>query len=80
MFQQSGTIGGAGVYTTSQATTAANAALTFTPGGGPSTWPTPQDALTLTLIVQQMTALLRTQTAMIQHYQDILNTSQTPSP
>jgi hypothetical protein len=78
--QQSGTSGGAGVYTTNVVTTLANAALTFTPGGGPVNWPVPQDAPTLTLISQQQTAVLRTQNALLQQYQDLLNTSQTTPP
>jgi hypothetical protein len=78
--QQSGTSGGAGVYTTSQATTLVNAALTISPGGGPINWPTPQDAPTLSLISQQQTAVLRTQNALLQQYQDLLNTSQTAPP
>jgi hypothetical protein len=78
--QQSGTAGGAGVYTTSAVTTLTNVALTITPGGGPVSWPTPQDAPTLTLISQQQTAVLRTQNALLQQYQDLLNTSQTAAP
>lgn len=78
--QVSGTAGGNGVYTTSQATTAVNAALSFSPGGAPSHWPVPQDAATLMLIVQQQTAVLRTQAALLQHYQDLLTSSQTPPP
>jgi hypothetical protein len=76
--QQSGTLGGAGVYTTSAVTTLTSAALTITPGGGPSPWPTPRDAPTLSLISQAQVASIRTQSALIQHYQDILNYSQTP--
>jgi hypothetical protein len=73
--------GGAGTYTTNQATTANNNALTFTPGGGAtSTWPTPQDADTLNLIVQALTAVIRNQTALLQQYQDLLNISETPPP
>jgi hypothetical protein len=78
--QQSGTAGGAGVYTTDQPMTASSAALTFTPPPQPSPWPTPTDAPTLTAIQQAQTAILRTQTALIQQYQDLLNTSQTPAP
>jgi hypothetical protein len=78
--QQSGTPGGAGVYTTNQVTTLVNAALTITPGGGPVNWPVPQDAPTLSLISQQQTAVLRTQNALLQQYQDLLNTSQTTPP
>jgi hypothetical protein len=78
--QMSGSAGGAGTYTTNQATTAAAAALAFTPPAAEpaSPWPTPRDAPTLMLIAQNQTALLRTQNASIQHYQDILNSSQTP--
>jgi hypothetical protein len=78
--QTSGVLGGAGVYTTSQATTSTGAALSFTPGGAALTWPTPQDPVTLNLMTQQQTAILRTQNALIQHYQDLLNTSQTAAP
>jgi hypothetical protein len=76
--QQTGTTGGAGNYTTSAATTASAAVLTFTPPAPAPTWPVPQDAPTLTLLAQEQTAVLRTQSALIQHYQDVLNTSQTP--
>src|SRR6516162_4951280 len=76
--QQSGTWGGAGVYTLSVATTLSAVALTFTPGGGPMPWPTPTDANTLNAIQQQQTAILRSQTALLQQYQDLLNTSLTP--
>ena len=78
--QQSGPLGGDGTYTTSQATTAAAAALTFTPGGGPSPWPIPRDALTLNAILTTQTAILKNQTALIQQYQDLLNASQTAAP
>jgi hypothetical protein len=78
--QISGTTGGAGVYLTSQPTTASATGLTFTPLPTPSLWPTPQDAPTLNLIVQQQTAVIRTQTATLQHYQDLLNTSLTAAP
>jgi hypothetical protein len=78
--QQSGTAGGAGVYTTSAVTTLAGVALTLTPSGAASTWPIPQDVATLMLLVQQQTAVIRVQTALLQHYQDVLTTSQTPIP
>jgi len=78
--QQSGVTGGNGVYTTSVTTTASSAPLTFTPPPPVSPWPTPNDAPTLTSVQQQQTAILRTQTALIQQYQDLLNTSQTPAP
>jgi hypothetical protein len=77
--QQSGPPGGDGTYTTSVATTA-NGPLTFTPGGGPSAWPVPQDAPTLNAILTAQTAVIRNQTALIQQYQDLLNISQTPVP
>jgi hypothetical protein len=77
-WQQSGTLGGAGVYTLSQPATASNNALTFSPGGAATTWPVPQDQVTLNLLTQLQTAVLRTQNALIQHYQDLLNSSQTP--
>jgi hypothetical protein len=78
--QASGTSGGAGTYTTSQATTASAAPLAFTPppAGPVMAWPTPRDAPTLMLLLQNQTALARTQAAVIQHYQEVLNTSQTP--
>lgn len=76
--QQSGTPGGDGTYTTSVATTAASAALTFTPGGGASPWPTPRDADTLNAVLTAQTAIIRNQTALIQQYQELLNASQTP--
>lgn len=78
--QQSGPAGGTGTYTTSVATTLAGIALTFTPGGGPMPWPTASDAPTLNAIAQMQTAVLRVQSAMIQHYQDLLNTSATAPP
>jgi hypothetical protein len=78
--QQSGTWGGNGTYTLSAATTLTGVALTFTPGGGPMPWPTPTDSNTLNSIQQQQTAILRSQTALLQQYQDLLNTSLTPAP
>jgi hypothetical protein len=72
--------GGDGTYITNQATTvAAGTALAFAPPSSASPWPTPQDAPTLMLILQNQTALMRTQAAAIQHYQDVLNSSQTPA-
>jgi hypothetical protein len=76
--QQTGTTGGAGTYTTSQPTTVSNGPLAFTPPTLAPTWPVPQDAPTLNTLVQNQTAVTRTQAALIQHYQDVLNTSQTP--
>jgi hypothetical protein len=76
--QQSGTTGGAGTYTTSQPTTVSNGPLAFTPPTLAPTWPVPQDAPTLNTLVQNQTSVIRTQTALLQHYQDVLNTSQTP--
>lgn len=78
--QQLGTPGGSGTYTTSQATTATAAALTFTSGVASSPWPVPEDADTLNLLVQNQTAVIKNQTALIQQYQDVLNTSQTAAP
>lgn len=79
--QISGTTGGAGVYLTSNATTASATPLTFTPPPTPeTTWPAPTDAATLDLIVQSQTAVIRVQTALLQHYQDLLTISQTPAP
>ena len=81
--QQSGVTGGAGVYTTSQATTlAANdpVTLTYQPAGINPAWPTPQDPDTLMLIVNDQTALLRSQTMALQQYQTLLNDSGTTPP
>jgi hypothetical protein len=77
--QQSGPPGGDGTYTTSVATTAAAAMLTFTPGGGASEWPTPRDVDTLNAILTAQTAIIRNATALVQQYQDLLNASQTPT-
>lgn len=78
--QISGTPGKDGVYLTDNPTTASATVITFTPPPTPQNWPTPQDALTLNLIAQQQIAVLRVQSALLQHYQDLLNTSQTPAP
>lgn len=78
--QISGTPGKDGVYLTSGPTTAASTVLTFTPPPTPQNWPVPQDPLTLNLIAQYQIAVLRVQSALIQHYQDLLTTSQTPAP
>jgi hypothetical protein len=80
--QQSGTAGGNGTYITSAVTTVTNGALTISPSGSaPPLWPAPEDAPTLTLIQQQQTAIMRSQTALLQQYLDLLNTSQTaPTP
>jgi hypothetical protein len=79
--QMAGTAGGAGTYTTSQPTTASNVPLAFAPPATEeaSPWPTPRDAPTLMTIMQNQTALARTQAAAIQHYQEVLNSSQTPA-
>jgi hypothetical protein len=78
--QTAGTTGAAGTYTTSQATTvAASAPLAFKPPSSVSPWPLPRDQVTLNTLAQQQTAIMRTQSALIQHYQDVLNTSQTPA-
>lgn len=81
--QVSGTTGGSGVYLLSAAVTfAAVTALTFTPppAAFPGTWPVPQDVTTLNLLVQEQAAVIRTQVALLQHYQDVLNTSQVTAP
>lgn len=81
--QISGTTGSDGTYLLNAAVTfAIVTGLTFTPppAAFPGLWPVPRDVSTLDLLVQQQTALIRTQTASIQHYQDILNTSQVSVP
>lgn len=81
--QVSGTTGSDGTYLLNVAVTfAVVTGLTFTPppAAFPGTWPVPRDVVTLDLLVQQQTALIRTQTSMIQHYQDVLNTSQVAAP
>lgn len=79
--QISGTPGKDGTYLLSAPVTlAAVAALSFVPPPPPSAWPPAQDAATLDLLMTTQTALLRTQTALIQHYQDLLNQSQTAPP
>ena len=78
--QQSGTIGGNGVYTTDNPTTCNSAALTFTPPAQPMAWPLPTDAPTLLAIQQDQTSVLRIQSALLQAYLDVLNASQTPAP
>lgn len=77
----SGTAGGAGTYLTNVALAlGTSTALTFTPPPTEGTWPAPTDAPTLLLISQQQTAILRTQSALLQHYVDLMNTSQTNAP
>ncbi|HEY2530311.1 MAG TPA: hypothetical protein VGJ20_20635 [Xanthobacteraceae bacterium] len=76
--QTSGTTGGNGVYVTSVATTLAGVPLTLTPPPPSPVWPIPRDAPTLMLLLQNQSAVTRTQAALISHYQDVLNTSQTP--
>lgn len=79
--QISGTTGKDGTYLLSAPVTlAAIAALTFTPPAPPSTWPPAQDAATLDILVATQTGVIRSQTALLQHYQDLLNQSQTPAP
>ena len=78
--QTSGTTGGNGVYVTSQATTATSAALTFTPPPPAMPWPPVTAATDLNSVMQQQTAVIRTQTALLQQYQDLLNASETPPP
>jgi len=78
--QQSGTAGGAGNYTISNPGTASAAAATFSPGGGNPPWPAATDSDDLMLITQDQAAIIRTQTALLQQLQDLLNVSQTPAP
>lgn len=78
--QTSGTTGGNGTYTISASTTITAVALTFTPGGGNSKWPVSTSSDDLMLITQDQTAIIRTQTALLQQYQDLLNVSQTAAP
>lgn len=79
--QISGNVGKDGTYLMNTALTLSTAtALTFTPPATEGTWPAPTDAPTLLLISQQQTAVLRTQSALLQHYVDLMNTSQTASP
>ena len=78
--QTAGNTGQAGTYTTNVATTLTSAALTFTPSGVATAWPGPTDAPTLTLLQQAQAAILKSQTALIQQYQDVLNISETAAP
>lgn len=81
--QISGTAGKDGVYLLSHPVTfAAAVLLTFAapPAAFDAGWPVPQDAPSLTLLTQTQTAILRNQNALIQHYQDLLNQSQTVPP
>lgn len=81
--QISGTTGGAGTYLISHPVTfGAPTLLTFASPAGAfgQSWPIPQDAPTLNLIAQTQTAVMRTQSALLQHYQDLLNQSQTAPP
>ena len=78
--QMSGPAGLAGTYITSVATTASSAALAFVPALQMSPWPPLSDPDYFNAILQQSTAVIRSQTALLQQYQDLLNTSQTPPP
>jgi hypothetical protein len=78
--QQTGFTGGSGSYTTDRPTTANGGPVAWTPAPPAPAWPIPQDVNTLNLLVSMQTAVARTQAALIQHYQDVLNTSQTPVP
>jgi hypothetical protein len=78
--QSTGTTGTDGTYLLNQASTAGNAAITITPGGGPSNWPTQVDSPTLMSIQQAQTLILRTQTTLLQQYQSLLNISAVPAP
>ena len=78
--QVSGSTGGNGVYTTSVGTTASASALTFAPPPLPSTWPPVSAATDLNAVLQDQTSIIRTQTALLQQYQDLLNASETAAP
>jgi len=78
--QTAGTISGNGTYTVSAPISAVGLTLTFTPGGGAVSWPSSTNSDDLMMIVQDQTAIIRTQTAMLQQYQDLLNVSQTQPP
>lgn len=79
--QISGTTGSNGVYLLNNAVNLATATtLTFTPPPSPSTWPSASDSDTLLSIQQIQTAVLRVQSALLQHYIDLLNTSAVPQP
>jgi len=78
--QQSGTPGGNGNYTISQASSISASAVTFTPGGGTMPWPTATDSDDLMLISQDQTGILRNQNALLQQYQTLLNDSATAPP
>jgi hypothetical protein len=79
--QISGATGSNGTYLLSAAVNLASAtALTFTPKPSTSTWPSASDSDTLLSIQQIQTAVLRVQSALLQHYVDLLNTSAVPQP
>jgi hypothetical protein len=82
--QQSGVTGGAGTYTTSQATTCSAAALvlTYTPPGINPAWPaaSTSDPNVLMKVQQDQMAALRTQSILLQQYQLLLNDSVTAPP
>lgn len=79
--QISGTTGSNGVYLLSAAVNLATATtLTFTPPPSGSTWPSASDSDTLLSIQQIQTAVLRVQSALLQHYVDLLNVSAVPQP
>lgn len=79
--QISGTPHQDGTYLLDSAVTLpAVAALTFTPPPPPSPWPPQQDAATLGILVATQTGIIRSQTGLLQHYQDLLNQSSTPPP
>jgi hypothetical protein len=78
--QISGTTGGNGSYTISASAALSAVALTFTPGGGNPKWPVSTSSDDLMLIAQDQTAIIRSQTALLQQYQDLLNVSATAAP
>jgi hypothetical protein len=76
----SGIQGGNGTYRTSVPTNVStSAAFTFTPPPN-WTWPPLTDPDDLMAIAQSQTAIIRTQTALLQQYLDLLNASSTPPP
>jgi hypothetical protein len=80
LFQKSGTLGGNGVYATDQQITGTGVVMTFTPVVGVGSWPTVRDADTLNAILLAQTSVIKTQTSLLQQYQDLLNTSQVAVP
>jgi hypothetical protein len=85
--QLSGTTSGNGSYqlagpgiSGSFAVTNINVVLTPVVTPGASAWPPVSDEDDLNNIVAAQSIIIRTQTSLLQQYQDLLNTSQTPAP